>query len=119
MSQSPHLPDPYLPSPALSSAQRRHLIIANVDAAKLTRTLWLIRDNVALAGVQWLAGAAAATAVADQLDQIAALATTPADCELWARSARLVHDTAARFELCAELADTEHEVLRDAAHGPA
>lgn len=93
-------------STLFNDAQQRHLALAEADVRALHRQLRPYRAGLGLSHLDWLTAAALATSVADQLDQVVALADHPSTVTSWAQAARRVRDTAARHELAAALADT-------------
>jgi hypothetical protein len=99
----------------LTEAQRVHLAVAEADTGRLTRLIRTARTT-GLRVDQWLTAAALATGIADQVQQIADHSPDKYGREPWATSARLIRDTAARFELWAELTHSEqHPAGSDAA----
>jgi hypothetical protein len=97
----------------LSDEQRAHLSIAEADTARLNLVLRDLRAG-GLTGHQWQVAACLASAVADQVQQIADLGGRAG--RTWVTTARLLRESAARFELRADLADVAAEVSSDAAH---
>ena len=86
----------------LSDEQRAHLEIAAADTVRLVR---LVRGaRAGLSGHEWQVAACLASAVADQVQRVAAL-TEGAAGRSWATMARLLRESAARFELWSGLAD--------------
>lgn len=105
----------------LTDPQRAHLAIAEADAARLAG---LVREarTAGLTGLRWQAASSLASAIADQLQRIADLAVNEAAGRVWATCARLLRESAARFELWADLADVAAEATgmgSDAAHDAA
>jgi hypothetical protein len=93
----------------LTQAQRAHLAIAEADTRRLTRLI-STAHTIGLRVDQWLTAAALAAGIADQVQQIADRAPDAHGREPWATSARLIRDTAARFELWADLAHRQQQV---------
>lgn len=89
----------------LTPIQRQHLAIATAEGAVLVRAIHDSRNGATFGALQWLSAASTAAAIAVQYEQIAVLATTQADRDLWTKGARTLRDTVARFELWAELAE--------------
>lgn len=104
----------------LSNEQRAHLSLAEADTARLTELLRDVQPG-GLSGHQWQVAACLAAAAADQVRQVAEHAEAGAG-GTWATTARLLRESAARFELWADLADVEADITgvsSDAAHGAA
>ena len=98
----------------LTQPQRAHLAVAEADTERLTPLLRRA-NTTSLTTFEWLTAAALATSIADQLEQVADLAVDEPGRQPWTTSARLVRDTAARFELWADLAHSQELVVsRDA-----
>lgn len=91
---------------ALTQPQRTHLGVAEADTERLTPLLRRANTS-SLTTFEWLTAAALATSIADQMEQVADLAVDEPGRHLWTTSARLVRDTAARFELWADLAHSQ------------
>jgi len=87
----------------LTDDQRAHLAVAEADTARLTRLIRTARTG-GLPAHQWLTAVTLAAGIADRAQHIADLAPVAAARQPWATSARLIRDTAARFELWAHLA---------------
>ena len=102
----------------LTDQQRAHLAVAEADSARLVE---LVRDarTTGLTGLQWQTASSLASGIADQMQRTADLAVDEVAGSVWATCARLARDTAARFELWADLAESAGgalEVDSDAAH---
>jgi hypothetical protein len=102
----------------LTDQQRTHLAIAEADTARLAE---LARDarTTGLTGLQWQTASSLASGIADQAQRIADLAADEFAGRVWVACARQLRDTAARFELWADLAEVAGAVLEvssDAAH---
>ncbi|KAA2245891.1 hypothetical protein F0L68_41130 [Solihabitans fulvus] len=97
----------------LTDQQRVHLAVAEADTARLVE---LLRDarTQGLTGLQWQVASSLACGVADQAQRIADLAADGAG-RVWGTCARLLRDTAARFELWADLAEVGSDASRPAA----
>lgn len=104
------------PSAALNDAQRAHLAMAEHDSAALGQLIAATHGTIApVPALRWLAGAAIAAGLAEQLTVVAELADTDTGARLWRFAAARVRDTAARFELWAELAEVDDRAAHDAA----
>lgn len=98
---------------ALSDEQRAHLSIAEADTVRLIR---LLRNQESgLTGYEWQLAADLASSAAGQMQKVAQLAD-PVAGRMWSTSARLLRQSAARFELWSGLADAAAEVSADGAH---
>lgn len=92
----------------LTTAQRRHLDLAAAEAHQLNR----ITNRPTLTGYDWERAASLASSIAAHVDQVAVLAGTADEAEVWRRSAAAVRRTADRFELWASLADAADSIDR-------
>ncbi|MFC0431094.1 hypothetical protein [Kutzneria buriramensis] len=100
----------------LTDQQRAHLAVAEADTARLVE---LVRDarTAGLTGLQWQTASSLASGIADQAQRIADLAAGDRIAgRVWATCARLLRDTAARFELWADLAEAAGAVLEVSSH---
>jgi len=93
----------------LSDEQRAHLSVAEVDTARLNMLLRDVHFAGGLSGHQWQVAACLASAAADQVQRVAELAGPDAG-RTWATTARLLRESAARFELASDLADVTAEL---------
>lgn len=100
---------------ALSDEQRAHLSIAESDTARLNQLLRNVSTAGGLSGHQWQVAACLASAAADQVQQVAELAA-PGAGRTWATTARLLRESAARFELWSGLADVAAELAGVESH---
>lgn len=94
---------------ALSDEQRAHLQIAETDTARLNQ---LLREDrkAGLSGHQWQIAACLASAAADQVQRVAELSGASVG-RTWATMARLLRESAARFELASALADVAVDLV--------
>lgn len=99
---------------ALSDEQRAHLSIAEADTARLNQLLRTV-PAAGLSGHQCQLAACLLSAVADQVQQVAELAE-PAAGRTWATTARLLRESAARYELWSGLADVAAELAGVESH---
>ncbi|MFI5614697.1 hypothetical protein [Amycolatopsis sp. NPDC051903] len=99
---------------ALSDEQRAHLSIAEADTARLNQLLRTV-DAVVVTGHEWQVAAGLASAAAVHVQRVAALAE-PGAGRTWATTARLLRDSAARFELWSGLADVAAELAEVGDH---
>jgi hypothetical protein len=100
----------------LTDQQRAHLVLAELEFGRLTPLLSAARI-AGLSGHQWQIASCLASAVADQAQRIAQLATSGPAGAVWAAIARRLRDAAARFEVEADLADVAADLVADAAGG--
>lgn len=97
-------------SSELTDQQRAHLALAECEFARLTPLLSTARI-AGLSGHQWQIASCLASAVADQAQRIAQLATAGPAGAVWAAIAERLRDAAARFEVAADLADVSADLL--------
>lgn len=97
-------------SPDLTDQQRAHLALAEHEFARLTPLLATARI-AGLSGHQWQIASCLASAVADQAQRIAQLATSDQAGAVWTAIAERLRDAAARFEVAADLADVAADLL--------